>query len=120
MLSSELPTYLSAVAVLISGVTWIYALKAWDFCKDTEEFIKLQNKRSLTLAKITEIETTLTELQDSYDALMTSHKKLRSRIGMRANRAANGSSEGGIPDARVDPAGYKKAMRLKLGQGNLT
>lgn len=119
MLTTELSTILAALAVLFAAVSWWYAYRCWDFCRDTEEFIKLQNKRSLSLSKLTEIETQITELTDSYDALMTSHKKLRARIGMRANRAGNGRSESDIPDAREDPAGYKRAMRLKLGQGKL-
>lgn len=114
MLPTELSTILASFAVLIGAVSWLYAYRCWDFCRDTEEFIKLQNKRSLSLAKLAEIETTLTELQDAYDALMTSHKKLRSRIGMRANRAAKGNSDGQIPDPAIDPAGYKRAMRLEL------
>ena len=97
----------------------VYARFAWYFCKDTEEFIKLQNKRSLTLSKLAEIETELTELKDAYDSLLTSHKKLRSRIGMRENRAAKGSSESQIPDSTTDPAGFKRAMRLKLQNAHL-
>ena len=118
-LSTELSTMLAAAAVLFSGIAWLYAVKCLSFCKDTEEFIKLQNKRSLTLSKLAEIETQLTELTDSYAALLTSHKKLRARIGMRAGRASAGNSEGQIPDSRTDPAGFKRAMRLKLGAGKL-
>lgn len=116
MLSTDLSTILASFAVLVSGLAWLYAYKCWDFCKDTEEFVKLQNKRSLSLSKLAEIETAITELSDSYDALLTSHKKLRSRIGMRANRAANGRSDAQIPDPREDPAGYKRHMRMKLQQ----
>ena len=119
MLSTELSTVAAILGATLSVVAVFYARHAWYFCKDTEEFIKLQNKRSLSLSKLAEIETQLTELTDSYDALLTSHKKLRSRIGMRANRAANGSTDGQIPDAQTDPAGFKRAMRLKLGAGQL-
>lgn len=118
-LSPELSTILAAFAVLIAAISWLYAFKCWAFCRDTEEFVKLQNKRSLTLGKIAEIETQLTELTDAYGALLDSHKKLRSRIGMRANRAAKDAESGGIPDPKVDPAGYKRVMRLKLGNLNL-
>lgn len=119
MLPTELSTYLAAFAVLAAAIAWLYAVKCWAFCRDTEEFIKLQNKRSLSLSKLAAIETELTELRDAYDALLTSHKKLRSRIGMRANRAVKGQSDGEIPDPAVDPAGFKRAMRLKLGAGKL-
>lgn len=115
--TNALLTYSGPIAILFAAIAWWYAYRCWDFCRDTEEFIKLQNKRSLSLSKLAEIETQITELTDSYDALLTSHKKLRSRIGMRANRAGNGKSD--VPDPREDPAGYKRAMRLKLGAGQL-
>lgn len=73
------------------------------------------NKRSIGLKKMAEVEASLTELTDAYDALLTSHKKLRSRIGMRANRdAREQAKQDSIPDPREDPAGYKREMRLKL------
>lgn len=73
------------------------------------------NKRSIGLKKMAEVEASLTELTDAYDALLTSHKKLRSRIGMRANRdAKQQDKQNEIPDPRDDPAGYKREMRLKL------
>lgn len=117
---SELLIVAMLLATALSIVAAFYARHAWYFCKDTTEFIKLQNKRSLSLSKLAEIETQLTELTDAYDALLASHKKLRSRIGMRAHRAGKGTTDGGIPDSRDDPAGYKRAMRLKLGAGSLT
>lgn len=114
MLSPELSTILASIAALVAAFAWLYAYRCWDFCRDTEEFIKLQNKRSLSLSKLAEIETQLTELTDAYDSLLSSHKKLRSRIGMRAVRADRELREAQIPDAQTDPAGYKRVMRQKL------
>ena len=73
-----------------------------------------RNARSVTLAKMAYVEASLTELTDAYDALLTSHKKLRSRIGMRAVRQGKIDAAEAMPDSQTDPAGYKKAMRLKL------
>lgn len=73
------------------------------------------NKRSLSLRKMAEVEASLSELTDAYDALLTSHKKLRSRIGMRHHRERKNE----VPDPQQDPAGYKRAMRLKLNARNL-
>lgn len=118
-LSPTLSTIALIVTALLSVVAVMYARHAWFFCRDTEEFIKLQNKRSVSLSKLAEIEASLSELLDAYDALLASHKKLRARIGMRHNRAAQRESESDIPDPKTDPAGYKRVMRLKLGQGSL-
>lgn len=74
-------------------------------------FLQTNNKRSLSLARMAEVETSLTELTDAYDSLLRSHKKLRSRIGMRDVREAKKNE---VPDPRDDPAGFKREMRLKL------
>jgi len=79
------------------------------------ETLKTSNSRAISLKKMAEVEATLSELLDAYDALLASHKKLRSRIGMRAVREQRSE----IPDAQADPAGYKRAMRLKLQNGQI-
>ena len=76
------------------------------------EFVRKKNARSLSLAKLADLEATLTELLDGYNALLESHKKLRSRIGMRENRRRRANGE--IPDPTQDPDGWKRAMRLQL------
>lgn len=76
--------------------------------------LEQENSRSVSLAKMAHVEASLSELTDAYDALLSSHKKLRSRIGMRAVRAGNEAAKAALPDPQTDPAGYKKAMRLKL------
>lgn len=76
------------------------------------EYVRNQNESSVSLAKMAAVEASLSELTDAYDALLASHKKLRSRIGMRANREFKKDHE--VPDPATDPAGYKREMRLKL------
>jgi hypothetical protein len=61
------------------------------------------------MKRVAEIECDLTELKDSYDALLTSHKKLRSRIGMREIR----DREAEAPD---DPATWKQRTRAALAK----
>lgn len=80
-------------------------------------YLQTQNKASLSLSRLAEIETTLTELTDAYDSLLQSHKKLRNKIGMRHLREDRKSES--VPDPRQDPAGYKREMRLKLANGTL-
>lgn len=113
LLSTELLTILASFSALALAVAALFVTLSTR--RDTAaaaNYVASQNKRSLSLKKMAEVEATLSELTDAYDALLTSHKKLRSRIGMRANRQEKKDNE--IPDPTKDPAGYKKAMRLKL------
>lgn len=113
MLSTGFPQILVSFSALTLAVIAIFVtLSTKRTIEATAAYVLDQNKRSLSLKKMAEVEATLSELTDAYDALLTSHKKLRSRIGMRANRELKKDSE--IPDASTDPAGYKKVMRLKL------
>jgi len=115
MLSTNFLVILAVIAAL-ALVFQVQIAGIKKFCRKITDFVEKSNKRSLSLARIAEVEATLTELSDAYDALLKSHKKLRSRIGMRENREkrANGALEDNMPDARTDPDGWKRAMRLQL------
>ena len=80
-----------------------------------------ENKRAVTLRRMAEVEATLTELLDSYDALLTSHKKLRARIGMRAGREkrTNGASPDTVPSDEAGRAAYKSQLRADAKQRGL-
>jgi len=114
-ISTELLTGLAVLAIVVSALSWLYAVKCWSFCRDTEEYLKtIRPETPPGLKKLTVLETELTEHADSIEALHVSLRKLRSRVGMRENRAGKKAETDATPDARTDPAGYKRAMRLKL------
>lgn len=99
MLSTELSTILAAgfgilatAAAVFSALAWRIARKSRDDAAALAGWTHENAKSSVTLKRLTELETELTELTDSYAALMKSHKKLRARIGMRLNRQ-NGRAE---------------------------
>lgn len=77
------------------------------------EFVQNQNKRSVSLRRTAELEATVTELLDSYQSLLTSHKKLRARIGMRNTRqkAGNGVDSTVAPADEAGRAAYKSQLR---------
>ena len=115
-ISTELSTILSGFAILVAAIAWLYAYKSWDFCRDTEQVIvKLLKQGGPGMAKLSKIEIELTEHTDSIEALHESLRKLRAKVGMRINRDAQKPTDSDIPDSAKDPAGYKRAMRLKLG-----
>ena len=109
-----LSLFTSFAALLMSLGAYTRASRTKRLAIKVGDYVKTQNKRSLTLKRMAEVESTLTELTDSYDALLTSHKKLRSRIGMRATRDQKASNGLDAPDPATDQAGYKRVMRLKL------
>jgi len=89
MLSTELSPFLigflALVALFACYVTY-FVIKLANYCKLAVHFVENQNKNAVSLRRMAEVEATLTDLTDSYDALLAQHKKLRSRIGMRKVR----------------------------------
>ncbi len=125
MLSTEMLTGfnigIATLAVLLVlfclfAYRWMVALA--QYCREAVEFVQAQNKNAVSLRRIAEVEATLTELLDSYDALLRSHKKLRARIGMRIGRQekANGvdSDSKEPPTDEATRAAYKSRLREKL------
>jgi len=115
MLSTELSTglvlFCAALVVYCAMMYW-WQLRLVRYVRDAVEHIEMQNKRSVTLSKLAEIETTLTELTDSYAALLTSHKKLRSRIGMREHRDKTGNEVvDTLPTTEAERLAYKARLR---------
>ena len=66
--------------------------------------------------QIAELSAEITELTDAYAALLKSHKKLRSRITMRENRAKRVDPD---PDTDLSSETDKKALRLAARQSGL-
>ena len=99
MLSTEAALILVAiiafVALISSLIAFSTGMKAVTYARQSIDYVRSQNAADVSLAKLAEIETAITELTDSYAALLTSHKKLRSRIGMREvrERRKNGQDE---------------------------
>lgn len=87
------------------------------------EALETRNARSVSLKKMAEVEIALTELTDSYESLLKSHKKLRSRIGMRLNREAkkteNGFDNASPPADDVGKAAYKAKFRADMKRKGL-
>jgi hypothetical protein len=126
MLSTDLPTFsviLSAVALLVACVCMFIAARAHRWAVAAIKWTHEYNADSLSLKQLAELEAQMTDLYDSYSALLASHKKLRSRIGMREVREKRRSENFDAtvtlaePDPQKDPEGWKRHMRAKLGIG---
>jgi hypothetical protein len=109
---------MAAVALGFSVIGGLLALRTAVVARQIEQWVINNNKKSIGLKQLTQLETEMTEHADSIASLHASLKKLRSRVGMR-NLRENGLDSASMPDSLRDPAGYKRAMRLKLfKQGN--
>lgn len=72
-----------------------------------------QSAVRIAASDLARIETELTELTDSYGALLKSQKKLRARIGMRNAREKTNGADPDEPDWRTDPGAFKRWARHK-------
>lgn len=105
MLSTALPYVSALFAIAALGVS----LVAMQFA--------LTNKRSDRDYR--NLLLHLVELEDDFEALSASHKRLRSRVGMRELRKRRASKENGDDRADESPEDFKKRMREKLHRGEL-
>lgn len=126
MYGTELSTFLLAgglvITLAIAVAALIFARKAAEYSRECSAYVDTENKNAVSLRKIAELESTLTELLDSYYALLTSHKKLRSRIGMREVREKRGNgvnSSSAPPDSEAGRAEFKSRLRLQCKERGL-
>ena len=123
MLSTGLTTPLTigvalfaTLCVALCVVVYRWMLKLAAYCRDAVAFVQNQNKNAVSLRRLAEVEATLTELLDSYDALLMSHKKLRARISMRSAREkhVDNVNLGAPPADEAGKAAYKEQLRQRL------
>lgn len=106
-----LSTILAAAALVLALFCTLLCLVATRNAQNAADFVSQGNKRSTTLKQLSEIQAELTDQADAIAALHDSHKKLRSRIGMRHLREQRKDD---LPDSTTDPQGYKREMRKRL------
>ena len=110
MLLTELSTgfaVLAALCVVFCVVAMVWVRRAMIWIHRAADDLR----RSAPANRVAEISAELTELRDAYDSLLKSHKKLRSRIGMRENRARKRQD-----DAEPVAADEKAALRVVARQ----
>ena len=113
MLSTIFPYVAILVSIGALGVSFVGMQFALRNKRDEREY------RNILLA--------LTELEDLHEALAASHKRLRSRVGMRElrERRKNGDNppniDAGDPEGRTvnDPDEWKRRKRIELATGKL-
>ena len=118
-------TDLSTIALVLAGIALIFALAAMDVARksllrarESEKWLMENAESSVTRAHLAKMSGEITDLVDSYEALLKNHNRLRSRISMRENREKKKAPENGAerdPDTVdwVDEGG-KAAYKAKL------
>lgn len=115
MLSTELSTAAAYIALALAVVSFIAAYGCFHFCMRVAR--SERDYRALLLF--------IQELDDNHEALAASHKRLRSRVGMRDLRARRNESKNEpgdhpeLPQPSRDQEEWKRQMRVKLHTGQL-
>lgn len=116
MLSTELSTAAMFIGLALSIIAFIAAYGSFAFCLKVSR--KDRDYRALFLF--------CQELEDNHAALLASHKKLRSRVGMRELRAKrNGGDNDDAPDlvnaisTGETPEEFKARVRKEIHLGKI-
>jgi hypothetical protein len=120
MFSTELSTILAlfgASSLMVAAILFYIIRRMSQRVSAAITYLHTQNKNSVSLRRLAEVEATLVELSDSYEALLKSVRKLGARLRMRANRQ-NGVKEPELPEnvpaEESERAAYKAKLREKL------
>lgn len=120
MFSTDLSTFLVVFAAFLLMCASYVAYKVRRMANRVAAavtYLHTQNKNAVSLRRIAELESTLTELSDSYEVLLKSVKKLGARARTRAARekAGNGLDLDTSPPAdESSRAAYKAKLRENL------
>ena len=120
MLSTTYPQFgailLSILAVALATRAYYLIRTVYSNVDTCIHWVKTENKASVSLRRMAEVEATLTDLLDSYQNLLESHKKLRSRIGMRELRDKKAEAATETPDLLDEgsKSAYKSELRKQL------
>ena len=121
MLSTDWSTIIMVItcfaAVIVAAMAVWKADNAEEVAFEAARYCEANNKRSISLAKLAEMRGELTDLHDAYDALMASHKTLRSRVGMREvrDKRKNGADADEATDLGPLPMDDEAKTAYKVG-----
>ena len=127
MLSTGFPQFwgwfalgLGAFATVVAFAAVKEARKMAEYCGTCANFMHENNLEALKDSRIAALDTSLTELSDAFSSLEASHKRLRSKYGMRDLRERRAASDddrtGELDLATTDD---KRALRLELRKQGL-
>lgn len=121
------PQFAAILAVFFCAVAvgaLISARRSANLARRCLEIARENTIEALSESKLAELERSLTELWDSHSSLLASHKRLRSKYGMRdlrERRRDNGEDQEGFdfPDDEAEKARYKAKLRRQCKERGL-
>lgn len=120
MFSTELSTFLAlfgGFSLMVAAALFYIVRRNGQRVSAAVAYLHTQNKNAVSLRRIAELEGTVAELSDSYEALLKSVRKLGARSRMRAGREkAKDDVDLGpsAPAEEAERAAYKSKLRNKL------
>jgi hypothetical protein len=102
---------ITAINLILGITTWLNARHAQSYAAECAEWSQKSYALREPTAAIAEMSAELTELADSYHALLKSHKKLRARITMRQNRERAGAGANGELSSETDKSKLRLAAK---------
>lgn len=104
------------LTLALAILCWVNARNAASHSAACAVWVRKVSEMRDPTTKIAELSAELTELTDSYAALLKSHKKLRSRITMRENREKRVDN---APAEDLSSGRDKRALRLAAKERGL-
>jgi hypothetical protein len=94
--------------------TWRRADSAFTWAEAAFKYAQEHSAEEVSRKALASLHAELSDLTESYDQLLQSHKKLRARIGMREVRARRQEENGLDDDIDISTTRDKDALRLAL------
>lgn len=107
----EMALSLGIIALICAAASVWLAIRSGRWALGAYRLAEKNTGTRVSRKDIAEFTAELTDLRDAYDALLKSHKKLRSRIGMRENRAKGQIDEPEPLNAQSDKRKLRNACR---------
>lgn len=92
---------LAAVAASLSALVTAISLRSWHARRAAAPSPPASDASS-TLKLVRDLQVTVADLESSFDSLMESHKRLRSRAGMRELRERRAAAAPGVGASKAD------------------
>lgn len=125
-LSTVFPQFLSIFCAAFAAGAFFFARRAGKHAERLYDLARENTIDALSTSKLADLERALVELSDSHEALHASHKRLRSKYGMRdmrerkleLERADNGGQVD-FADDEAEKARFKAALRRQCKERGL-
>lgn len=101
------PTVLMTICIIVTLVAACFCVYAMIYARRCYEYCYTKNVRSVSLARLTELQTEMTETTDSIVAIQASLRKLRGRMQARSMNSDK-------PPSSDDPEEWKRRTNARL------